>query len=224
MTNFTKRCTFRATKNYDAMKNFVLLSLLCAVLLACEKETPQFATNKEGTGTVVFGTPVKSGYDATDESINGWLIIEGITYTSQCSYFEAYEPVMIKELAFMDMDSWISCICVRAKEAVEVLEERVDGDVVYRKYKMRCPVLYNDFSFDLFYIEERAFASIDDANHMFPSPNIESSLAYNNETKQPDMVWGGKTYKCYLVEVGINLTCAEKTILCEASFLALDEK
>ena len=206
------------------MKNFVLLSLLCAVLFSCEKATPQVPAKKEAYGTLVFGKPIKSGYDVTDESINGWLIINDITYRAECSYFESCEIGMITELAFIDMDSWITHICVRAKEVAEILEERVEDDVTYRKYKMRCPVTYNDFAFDFYYIEERAFIDVERVTHLFPGPEVESSLAYNRETQQADMVIGGKTYKCYLVELGINLICIDKTILCETSFLALDEK
>jgi len=214
----------KAVKNFCAMKKFVLLSVMCAVLFACEKITPQESSSEEAYGTIVFGKPVKAGYEATENSINGWLIIEGVTYTAECSYFEACEPEVITELAFIDVDSWIRCICVRDKEVVEVLDEKAEGDIIYRKYKMRCPVLYDDFEFDLYYIEERAFTSIDDANHMFPGPGIESVLAYNREIRQPDMTINGKTYKCYLVELGINLSCAEKSILCETSFLALDSE
>ena len=191
------------------------------VLFACEKITPQ-VPDEEGYGTIIFGTPVKSGYETTDESINGWLIIEGITYSAQCSYFEACEPDITTQIAFMDMDSWIKCICIREKEVVEVLDERIEDDIIYRKYKMRCPVLYDNFSFDLFYIEERAFTSIDEEKYTFPSPHIESALAYSDEIRQPNMTIDGKTYKCYLVKIGITLSCAEKSILCETSFLALD--
>lgn len=206
------------------MKKFILLLFIMGVVLfACEKITPQGSYPDDEKGVIIFGKPVESGYDVTEESINGWLIINDITYTAECSYFEACEMGMITELAFMDMDSWIISICIRDKEVVEILEERIEDDIVYRKYKMRCPIIYDNFSFDLFYIEERAFADIENVTHLFPSPNIESSLVYDKQTRQPDMVLNGKTYKCYLVELGINLSCAEKSILCETSFLALDE-
>jgi len=206
------------------MKKFILLPILFSFSLACERETMLVDSEDNSCGTIIFSTTVESGYEATDNSINSWLIIDGVTYNAQCAYIEPYESIKIDEKAFIDMDSGIMDICIKYPEIDEIIDTRIESGITYNKYKIQLPISYNGFNFSLYYLEERAFVNIAGNNYWFPSPSIQISLANDDIIKQADMNIDGKSYNCYLVNFSIYITYLEKTICCKTSFLALDEK
>lgn len=195
--------------------------ILCLAFISCEKES--FDPDQGGYINFVT-TTIESGYEVEENNINSWILIDGVTYNATCSNIEAIEPVMSNELAFIDLSSWISMLCISSREAVEILEERIVENITYRKYKMGFPVSYNGHNTYIYFIEERAFLTIADKSYTFPSPTVDANVAYNKETRKSDMQLNGKNYACYLVEIALDISCAEKKILGSTSFLALDEK
>lgn len=198
----------------------ILLFMLCVAFISCEKES----FGPDQGASIVFGPPIESGYEVDENNINSWLIIDGVTYHATCNNIEAVEPIMSNELAFIDLSSWISLVSISSPEAVEVIEERTTENIIYRKFKMCFPVSYNGYNFEVYFIEERAFLSINDKTYTFAAPYVNADLAYNKETRQPDMSLNNKNYKTYLIEIGLDISCANKNIIGATSFLALDEK
>ena len=197
----------------------ILLLILCVVLFSCERrdlipETP---------GTISF-TSVESDYEVDENQIYSWIKINGNTYYATCSNIEPVEATMCDELAFIDMSSWISMISTTLSETVEILEEETIDNITYRKYKSCIPVSYNGFNFKVYFIEERAFVTVDNNMYQFPAPVISAEIVNNKKTRQSDMSLNGKTYSCYLIDITLDIYCAPKTIAGQTCFLALDEK
>ena len=204
------------------MKKFLLLIVCCLGLFACERRPIENPDDYVGI-IIDFGTPVESGYETTEDAIYSWLIINDVTYNAVCSNIEPAETPALEEPAFITL-SWILCIVTQNPESVELLDERTVDGITYQKYKMILPVNYEGYEFGLYYIEERAYVVVNNKKYYFPKPEVLTDVAYNKTTFKERVVIEDKTYERYLIDIGIDITSGQKTVLGETSFTAFSEK
>ena len=202
--------------------NKYLLFIMCLGFISCEEKTP-IIDDYPDFG-IVIDVNTYSDYEVDGDYVYAWLLIDETTYNATYLNIEPLPPVVSSECAFIDLSDNFAFIILQSPEFVEVIEERISDNITYQKCKMCIPVSYNNYTFEIYYLAERAFVYINENEYYFPVPDIDATLLYNKEKWINKVLLNDIDYDCYSVEIGIDIICGNKTVFGSTSFMALDEQ